>query len=159
MEKFQELIGISRKKIHIADHILTQTYPMLQDPRLLLAVVENIFLALTNSIGSLLYYERLFKQIPPFHDNFSSKFNMFRARCVAKYNFKKEHVQLVQDIRDIIANHKKSPVEFSRKDSFVICSGGYNSMRAISSVQIRDYILKAKLFIHEIERIVSDDDG
>ena len=44
MEKFQELREISKKKIFLADHILTQTYPLLKDPKLLLATTENIFL-------------------------------------------------------------------------------------------------------------------
>ncbi len=157
MEKFQELRDISKKKIQIADHILTQTYPLINDSKLLLAVLENIFLALTNSIGSLLYYERLFKKIPPFQDNFSSKFNMFRAKCVSKYNFSREQIDMVQDIKDIILQHKKSPVEFTRKDSFVICSNNYN-MRTISIDKMKDYLSKAKLFIQEINKIVIENE-
>jgi len=157
MEKFQEHRDISKKKIQIADHILTQTYPLINDPKLLLAGLENIFLALTNSIGSLLYYERLFKKIPPFQNNFSSKFNMFRAKCVPKYNFTNEQVDLIQDTKDIILQHKKSPVEFTRKDRFVICSDNY-SMKTISIDKIKDYLSKAKLFIQEINKIVSENE-
>src|SRR3989339_632809 len=126
MEKFQELRDIAKKKLHLADHILTQTYPLIQDNKLLLAVVENIFLALTNAMGSILYYERLFKKIPPFHDNFDSKFNMFRSRVVDSYNIDKEQVKFIQEIKDMIVAHKKSPVEFTKKDKFVICSDDYN---------------------------------
>jgi len=157
MEKFQELKVISKKKIQIADHVLTQTYPLIQDAKLLLAALENIFLALTNSIGSLLYYERLFKKIPPFQDNFSSKFNMFRAKCVPKYNFNRDQIELILDIKDIILQHKKSPVEFTRKDSFIICSDNYN-MKTISLDKIKDYLSKAKLFIDEIHKIVGENE-
>jgi len=154
MEKFEELRDISKKKIQIADHILTQTYPLIQDAKLLLVVLENLFLALTNSLGSLLYYERALKTIPPFQDNFSSKFNMFKEKCAQKYNFSREQIIFIQDIKDIIIQHKKSPVEFTRKDSFVICSDNYN-MEIISIDKIKGYLSKAKLFIHEIDKIVS----
>lgn len=158
MEKFQELREVAKKKVHIADHMLTQTYPLIKDPKLLLAIIENVFLALTNAIGSVLYYERLFKRIPPFQDNFSSKFNMFRARCVEKYKINKDYVGMIRDVKDIILQHKKSPVEFSRKDSFVICSEDYK-MKVISIEQIKSYLDKTKLFIQEASYIVSKNEN
>lgn len=158
MEKFQELRETAKKKIQLADHILTQTYPLVKDTKLLLVVMENIFLALTNSIGSLLYYERLFKRIPPFQDNFSSKFNMFRAKCIDRYKIDKEHVIFIQDIKDIIVEHKKSPVEFVRKDRFVICSDNY-SMKTISVEQIKEHLAKAKLFTNQMGNITTKEEA
>lgn len=154
MEKFQELRDIAKKRITIADHILTQTYPLVQDTKLLLAVIENIFLALTNSMGSILHYERLFKRIPPFYDNFDSKFNMFRSRVVNAYNIDKEHIKFIQDVKDITIAHKKSPIEFKRKDRFVICSDDYN-IKEITLEKIKDYVSKTKLFMQKAESIVS----
>jgi len=158
MEKFQELRETAKKKVQLADHILTQTYPLVKDTKLLLVVIENIFLALTNAVGSLLYYERLFKRIPPFQDNFSSKFNMFRARCVDRYKINNEYVLFIQSIKDIIVEHKKSPVEFVRKDRFVICSDNY-SMKTISVEQIKENLAKAKLFINEIGNITAKEEA
>ena len=80
MEKFQELRDAANKKLQLADHILTMTYPIVKDPKLLLSVVENLFLAFSYGIGSVLHYERLFKRIPPFPDNFASKFELFRDK-------------------------------------------------------------------------------
>lgn len=158
MEKFQELRETAKKKISIADHMLTQTYPLIKDPKLLLAIIENIFLALTNAIGSVLYYERLFKKIPPFQDNFPSKFNMFRTRCVQRHNINKDYIDLVSDVKSIIIKHKKSPVEFTRKDSFVICSENYK-MKIISLEEIKNYLDKTKLFIQEVSSIVSKNEN
>ena len=72
MDNIYELKEEALKKLKTADHILTQSYPLVKDTRLLLAVMDNIFLSLTNSMSSLLYQERLLKTIPPFHDNFDS---------------------------------------------------------------------------------------
>jgi len=157
MEQYQELRELSKKKIKVADHMLTMTYPLVQDSKLLLAVVENIFLALSNAMGSVLYYERLFKMIPPFQEDFSSKFNMFRSRIVDKHKIKQEYIDLIQDIKNIIVEHKKSPVEFSRKDAFVICTSSYN-MKVISTDVIKNYLNKAKLFIEEASKITNRGD-
>lgn len=153
MEKYEELREIARKKIQVADHMLTMTYPMVKDPKLLLAVMENVFLALTNSIGSLLYYERNYKRVPPFQDTFVSKFNVFRQKCVQRFNIAPETTLMIQEIKDIILQHKKSPVEFRRNDSFVICSEDYK-MKTISIDKMRDYISKSKLFINQMNDII-----
>ncbi len=154
MEKYEQLMGTARKKIQIADHMLTMTYPMVRDPKLLLAVMENVFLALTNSIGALLHYERMYKRVPPFQDTFVSKFNTFKHKCIVRYNIDKEYISMMQDIKDIIMQHKKSPVEFTRKDSFVICSDDYQ-MKTISLDKMKDYILYSKSFIQNIKNIIN----
>jgi len=158
MEKFQELRDSAGKKLQVADYMLTMTYPLVKDPKLLLSVVENLFLAYSHSISSLLHYERLFKRIPPFQEDFSSKLDMFADRCMGKYGIDSENIRIMRDLKEIIVAHKKSPVEFSRKDSFVICDGDY-SFRTISPSIIKGYVEKAKLFIRMMSSIVSKDEA
>ncbi|MBW2983649.1 hypothetical protein KY361_00880 [Candidatus Woesearchaeota archaeon] len=155
MEKFLELKEEAAKKLKTADHILTQSYPLVKDTKLLLAVMDNIFLGMTNAMASLLYYERALKSIPPFHDNFASKFNMFRSRLVDKYKIKKEHVSILEEVKDIIVEHRKSPVEFTRKGCFVICSDNYD-MKAISADKINKYLTGAKSFLDAISKLVKN---
>ena len=157
MEKFQELREVAKKKLQLADHILTMTYPIVNDGRLLVAVAENLFLALTNTMGSVLYYERLFKRIPPFQDNFSSKFNIFKEYA-GKKDIDAEYLRLIQDMKDIIVKHKKSPVEFTRKDQFVICNGSYK-IHTISVNELKDYVAKAKSFLSHTESIIGKNGG
>lgn len=154
MEKYEELRDIAKKKIQVADHMLTMTYPMVKDPKLLLAVMENVFLALTNSIGSLLYYERYYKRVPPFQDTFVSKFNVFKQKCAGRHKIDPELVMMVNEIKDIILQHKKSPVEFSRNDSFVICSDNYQ-MKTISLEKMKNYILKSRSLMENINNIIN----
>lgn len=156
MEKYEELRDIAGKKIQIADHMLTMTYPMIKDPKLLLAVMENLFLALTNSIGSLLYYERNYKRVPPFQDTFVSKFNVFKQKCAGRLNIDQEAILMVQEIKEIILQHKKSPVEFTRNDSFIICSDDYR-MKTITLEKMKNYILKSRLFVQNINNIINKD--
>ncbi len=158
MEKFQELRVVAKNKIQLADHILTTTYPLVKDTKLLLVVLENIFLGMTNAMSSVLYYERLFKRIPPFPENFASKLDLFREKVQGKYKVDESYLMLIQSIKELIVLHKQSPVEFIKKDMLVICSESYN-MRSITPEQIKNYLNKAKLFIQEASSIVSKDEG
>lgn len=148
----------AKKNIMVADHMLSVTYPLIKDTKLLIAILDNIFLALTNSVGALLHHERLFKRIPPFHETFDSKFNIFRLRCIDKFNIDKAYIPFILDIKDIIVQHNKSPVEFAKGDKFVICSESYK-MKSISLKDIKEYLIKTKNFNNKIDEILSKNDG
>ena len=147
----------AKKNVIVADHMISVTYPLIKDTKLLIAVLDNIFLALTNSVGALLHYERLFKRIPPFHETFESKFNLFRLRCIDKFNIDKAYIPFILDIKDIIIQHNKSPVEFAKGDKFVICSENYK-MKAISLKDIKEYLNKTKNFTNQVDGILSKND-
>jgi len=157
MEKYEEARDKYKKCIIVADHMLTVTYSIVRDAKLLLAVIENIFLAYTNAMGSLLHQELLLKNIAPFNDRFEDKLRVFRESCVDKYDFNKKFLIDMQNIKDIIVEHKKSPVEFSRRGQFVICSDSYN-IRTITSKEIGEYINKAKIFIEAIDNIIEQNE-
>lgn len=154
MEKFQEARELAKEKLKIADHMLYSTYPMIKDPRLLITIMDNIFLALSNSMSAILYYEQLFKRISNFTDNFDNKFNIFKDKIIKRYNINIEYISLIQDIKHLITSHRKSPVEFSRKDMFVICDGVYRTKK-ITVNDMKKFVSKAKLFIDEMNNITS----
>ena len=158
MEQFQLLRDKAKNRLKIADHILTTTYPLLKDTKLLIIIMENLFLAISYSMTALLHYDRLFKRIPPFHDSFESKFAMFKDRCVHRYNIDKKNLILLQEIKKMMAEHKKSPMEFIRKDKFVICSDKYR-IQTISIPQLKDYMNQAKSFVITITNITSKNDA
>jgi hypothetical protein len=158
MEEFQLARAKAQEKLKLADHMLTQTYPLVKDPKLLIAVMENLFLSLTNAMGSVLHYERTFKRIPSFVDNFESKFEIFRHKCALRYKLKKEYLTLISDIKEAVLAHRKSPVEFAREGHFVICSDNYK-LKTLSVEQIRKYIEQTKTFLKETSAIVRKDEG
>ena len=158
MEKYQELKESAKKKILIADHMLTQTYPLVKDVKLLLPVLENTFLALSYAMGAVLHYDRLFKHINVLPENFEAKLYIFKEKCVPRYNINNEYILLMRELKEIIVAHKKSPVEFVRNDRFVICSENYK-MKTISIPEIKKYVASAKLFIQSTDFIVSKNEG
>jgi len=157
MERFQVEREKALKHLKVADHMLTQTYPLIKDPKLLVAVLENLFVSLSSAMASILHYERLFKRIPLFQEDFESMFNTFKARCTRRYDINIEYITLIQDIRDLLKEHKRSPVEFARKDKFVITTESYH-LRIISIDKMKQFIAKAKLFIEEMNNMVTKND-
>ncbi|MBU1199463.1 MAG: hypothetical protein KKF46_05520 [Nanoarchaeota archaeon] len=158
MEQFQVLRDKAIQKIKVADHMLFMTYPLVQDPKLLLAIIENISASLDYSISALLQHERLFKRIPPYHDTFPSRFDIFQNKMLTRYGLNSNSVKLVKDVRMILSEHKRSPVEFARKDKFVICSPTY-SLKTVDTNLVKKYIFETKVFVNNINKIVSKNEG
>ncbi|MBI5389251.1 hypothetical protein HZB01_02625 [Candidatus Woesearchaeota archaeon] len=158
MEKFQESLEKAKRYHLIADHMLTQTYPLIEDPKLLMSVMENVFLAYANGMAALLYYDRLFKHIPPFNQDFDSKLFIFEQECLPRYKLSRNYLHQLREIRDAVLAHRKSPVEFRRKDVFVICTDAYD-MQTITMDRIKTYLNKAALFLRDISSITTKNAG
>jgi hypothetical protein len=153
MEKFQQSQKDAIKHLQVADHMLYITYPVVKDNKLLMSITENIFLALTKSMASVLYYERLFKRVPPFHETFDSKFNLFETKIVRRYKIDEKFIRFISVVKDIIQAHKNSQVEFSRPDKYVICVDNYK-MKTITVDKLKDYIHLTKEFLAITKRLV-----
>lgn len=158
MEKFQLLREEALDNFKKADHMLTVTYPMIGDTRILLNVADNIFLSLTKAMSSVVYHDRLFKYVPSFNDNFEGKFLVFKDKCMRKHKIDLEYAKIIQEVKEIVMLHKQSPVEFKRKDRFVICTENYR-MIAITVNMLKDYLKKTKEFISIVQLITRKNEG
>ncbi len=148
MEKFQVLRENAKKTVRMADHILTVTYPLLKDPKILVSAAKNIFSAAEQAMTSVLEHERLFKRIPSYQDNFESKFRVFKEKIVPRHNISPGHVKTIRELKDILSAHKESPVEFTRKEKYVICSDDYD-MKTLSEKQLKNHLKNTKIFIEQ----------
>ncbi len=153
MEEFQLLRESALKNYRMADHMLNVTYPLIQDTKLLLGVTQNLFLTLTQAMSSILHHERLFKLVPAFQDNFESKFYILQQRR-SRYKIDPECFNIMLELKEVILLHKKSPVEFRRKDRFVICTNNYK-VKAITSNQLKNYLKKTREFLDLMNQITS----
>ncbi len=156
MEKFLELRQKAEKKIKIADHILLSSYTLLHDTKLLLSSVNTIYESIESAMDSVLEYERLFKRIPPLGSGFESRFSVFKKVAKAK-KLDKKHLDLLRTIRDIKVSHDNSPVEFRRKDKFVIANEDYQ-LKTLDLKDLKKYLYEAKVFIRETTNLTSEND-
>lgn len=156
MQKFQ----ISRKdalsKIRAADHMLTQTYPKLNDPKILIAVLSNIIAGVEQTMTSILHYDRAFHKIPPFHDTFQSKLHLFKNTSAGIHKLN-EFIPFLANMNNFDEKHKKSPMEFSKRDSYIICDDDYK-MSKITAKDLKKLIDEAKSFYMRAAEITAENE-
>ncbi len=158
MEQFQEFKEKAKSYIKTADHLAFVTFPLLKDNRLIPSILDNLFLALSNGMNAVLYYDRLFKRVPPFKEDFDSKMQIFKEQSMHRYKLNPAYAALIQEVKEIIIKHKTSPVEFSRGDKFVICDDKYHT-ETINIQRLKEYISKTKIFIQDVCAILSENEG
>ena len=151
--KSQEALKKAHDYVKLAAHILNTTYKVVSEPKVLLLVIENTFLASTNAIAALLYAERKRKTIPPFHDSFNSKYYIFSEKIAADHKFTKEEYTYIEDLRNILLLEKKSPVEFTRKDDYILCDEDYDITK-ITLTDTQKYLEKTTHLIKRVELLV-----
>ena len=158
MEDIVEIRQESLKRLKTADHMLNVMYPSLQEPKILLAVLENIFLGLTYSLSALLLYESKLKRIPRYKDNFESKFRMFRNRLCLRYEFDKSFIFLLLNVKELVSKHNDSPVEFTRKQKYVMADKNYN-LSELTWELLNNYLNKSLEFYKRVYKITSSNDA
>lgn len=157
MEKFRELREQAKQSIKVADHMITMSYPMFKDPKILVSAVKSLSKAANSAISSILEYEKLFKRVPVYHDSLDVKINLFKQKIVPRYGLNKSHERLLKTLVDLSDAHKESAVEFPRKDKFVMCSDTYE-MRTITINDLKSLIKDVKVLVDDVYRVTSKDD-
>ena len=101
MERYEECRDSALKQINLADHVLTMTYPMVQDPKLLKVVVKNIYQAMESTIAMMLNYERYYKRVPPFTENYEVMLEMSRP-IFTNYKISTGYIGFLNEIKEIL---------------------------------------------------------
>lgn len=153
MELFQELIGEANKAFRNADHLCFVTYPLVNDVKLIVTVVDNLNKALVLSVEALLQYEYLYKRISFIPKDFKEKMEIFKSSCIGRYNIKRESLILIGDIYNIVEHRKNSPVEFVRSGKFVMCTSDYK-MRVLNFDKVKNYTTQVKEFILKVNEVL-----
>ncbi len=158
MDAFVAARDEARKRLTAADHILTQTYPLLRDPKLLLAVLQHLHEALESGMLALLGHEAGAKRIPTVPEDRAARLSLFRQHVVPRYGVPNDFLRLMGEVRETLEEHRKSPVEFVRKGEFVICDEGYR-VRTLTVEQLKRHLVRAKAFLGFMEEKVNRNDA
>lgn len=154
MEDYAAAAKHAERRINIADHMLSVTYPLIRDPKLLLAILKNIFSAYKAGITAIVFKDRALKKIPPIGNCFESVYNIFKQYSILRHKLKKNILLEFEKIREILDEQEKSTVQFSREDRLVFCSDTYR-LKTLAVAELKKMLSKAKLFIGEMSSILS----
>ena len=138
-----DLLQKARASLRSAEHLLSNTYPSLKEPKILLTVLSHIRKGYGYALRSALAEKRRTA------DDFRTAMNLFRILCSKEYGISVEQLTRLEEIDDLHNAHRDAPVEFSKGKHFVICDEEYGTTMLGAdglAAQIRD----ANVFIDRI---------
>lgn len=141
---------IAKRKLMIADHMLIMTYKQLKDPKILVAVLDNLHSGISAALTVVLTKERDYKRIPAYPETIEGKMKVFREKLLAKTNLKDAQFKDMCEIVEMYREHKNSDIEFARKQQFVIAGKDYR-LKTLSEDKLKKFISSAKITLQTLE--------
>ncbi|HLC63683.1 MAG TPA: hypothetical protein VJJ21_05195 [Candidatus Nanoarchaeia archaeon] len=151
-----DLLKKAQQHFNTADHIAYVTFPLVKDQKLIISVLDNLNQALICSVDSLMNYERLYKRIGLFSDNFDVKMQIFKTKIAPQYNLDRHHIVAIEEINQLAKERKSSTMEFAKRDKYVFCNQDYSKIKAIDMDKLKSYINQLKPFMRKLEIILQN---
>lgn len=145
--KSLEHLNNAISEIRIADHMLYITYPVIKDKRLLTKALEHIYGAVICAINSILQYDSVLKRIK-LSSNSNENFEVFMSKSCPRYNITPEERAEIREIFAISENHKKSTIEFTRREKVVIMADNLRTT-TIDSEKLKKSLFLAKNLVNK----------
>lgn len=155
MEIHSKLLEQANLNLKNADHMLYVTYPLINDPKLTISIIEKLYNIVMDAISAILNYDYLFKRIEYLPEKPGDKLALFKEDTIKRYNLNREILILIQELKEFVDFRKKSPIEIVRKENFIVFNSRYNT-KTINIRKIKYYVGDIKLFMNKINKIVKN---
>lgn len=149
-EEYLKLVREANRHFDIADHMLFTTYPLINDTKLILTIIDNLYNALIKGIDALIQHNYYYKRISWLPDNFDGKIEVFK-QISGKFGFERETIMLIRNLKCLVEHREKSPIEFSRSGGHVIADRNYR-LKIVSFDKAKKHCSEAKVFIDKLNR-------
>ena len=137
------MLDEATRRIQVADHMLTMTYPLINDPKLLIAVLSNLIKSMDASISAALARENI-----PFNNTLQGRLAAYKRHLTRKLGIPPETLRAYEDMQATLKEHAASPVTFRRNEKFVICNEGYK-LRTLTPMTAKKYVALTRTF-HQV---------
>ena len=138
-----------------ADHMLFMTYPLLKDTKLLILVAENLHHASILALDALLKYEIMFKRVNSIPVSFNQKMDILKREVAGRYNIQRSNIVNIEELNKLIEARRNSPMEFCKRDKYVICSDDYKT-NFLTLDKLKNYLNESKVFINRVNTIIEN---
>lgn len=139
-------------QLHLAQHLLEVTYPLVKDPKMLISALSNLEQTHNSMFESVLPMDLVNSDV-----NFISKLNSFEELLKSAVVLESGEKKTILSVHDLINQHKESAVVFSRKDSFVICEDDYK-MNKIDPISVGEQVHNTVKLLNKLSGLVKNDD-
>jgi hypothetical protein len=149
------LLADANRQVQIADHLLSVTYPMVKDPKLLMSIVEHCRRAVEDAAEAVVehHVQGGEYELPSHvkhgtkHDSIAAFADLLKVRRPAIAQGQ-EAVQLCHDLRLTLQQHKESPTTFIRDEKLVIAGEGFSFLKELSAPELKRSLSILKQFVH-----------
>lgn len=135
MDNKQKYLNEALRRLNTADHLAYSTFPLVNDKKLLLKILEEIHKSIMNSINSI---NKNFKKEIKSENIIKIKKNL------KKLQLKPEQIKSILEIIEMHEKHKTSAMEFTRKERAVIMLNNLKTI-TLDINKIKEYISIAKI--------------
>jgi len=142
MKTAEEYSVESQKHIKEAEYLLNSTYSITKDQKVLLSILLKLHSALESSLNAFL------NQKIGSRNTFLSKISLLREES-KNLNLTETDFEFLTLLRNLIQEHQDSPVEFARKDKFIIADHQF-SLHTLSIQNLNEYLQISKKIIAEL---------
>jgi len=150
MEKIIEKIAEAEKIIRSMDHLIYVVYPLISEPKLFLKCVEELEIAIKKLISCILFHESFFKRIR-ISESPEKNLQTFFDKCAVRYNFSKFQIFQINELFELMREHRKNQMEFKRNENYVIFVDG--KTRTINLEKVKEFILLSKAVLLNTKKI------
>lgn len=137
------------RQLEIAQHLLTKSYPALQDPKILLSVLQNILEAIEHAFTAKLIEARKNHEIPPYSDTFNGKLNAVRMHLAKKLSIHKIDFMMITEIQELLAEQKTAPTAFRRKNAYIIADQDFK-LTSLDEKKTKTYITRTRTLLSRL---------
>lgn len=152
MEGFCAARNTARKRYQVAEHMLTQTYPLVRDPKLLLGVLQNGLGSMEASLSAWLEYEIEQKRLQSYPESLQGKIHALQERIP------KEHVVLITQMKEMLKEHEESPVEITKDEKMIIFDKEYHATKLTPNL-LKEQLRGVRAFLFLMETKVAKNDA
>ncbi|MFT4250147.1 MAG: hypothetical protein ACMXYD_02170 [Candidatus Woesearchaeota archaeon] len=114
------------RQLAIAEHLLNKSYPALQDPKILLSVLQNLLAAIDEAITQHLQEARKNHEIPPYNNTLNGRLNAARMHLAKKKNITKVDFMMISEIQETLSEHEQAPTEFKKNNALYIANNDFH---------------------------------
>lgn len=147
----------AQQRLGVANHLLTRTYPLVNDSRMLLAVAKELHQANMSAMSAFLENEFAMKRIPALPQFTESRMELLEE-AIQHHSLNKDYLKNIKELHNITVTHEKSPIEFAKPDKFVICDNEYK-LTTVTVDQLKASLSISRQFIDKVSQLLSGENG
>ncbi|MEM2955046.1 MAG: hypothetical protein QW625_03810 [Candidatus Nanoarchaeia archaeon] len=154
MEHYLELLNSAKKQMELIEHMIYVTYPLVNENKLLLVMLNNIIKCARTSLQSLLEFERISKNISGWDNSFLGEIFIYKQKIEQKYALNPKYFRFLQKLCELEKIDLESNVRFKRGERYILSLANFEKIFELDLNLIKKYASLTKNFIEDILKII-----